>query len=80
MILHCRTANGANLTVVFSASLRQQADREAEVLNRPGRALTRAQHRRAMSHRLDDDVVRRKCRARHRQVYKQRTRGRAREQ
>lgn len=58
MILNCRAANGANMTIVFSRSLRQQDERQVEVRKRPSPALTKDQRRKAMSHRLSDNVVR----------------------
>lgn len=77
MILNCRAANGAHMTIVFSRSLRQQDERQVEVRKRPGPALTKDQRRKAMSHRLSDNVVRRERQAHYRQFYKLGARGSA---
>lgn len=77
MILNCRAANGAHMTIVFSLGLRQQVAYEAEVLKRPVSALTKGQRRKAMSHRLSDSVVRRERQAHYRKFYKLETNGHA---
>ena len=66
MILNCRAANGADMTIVFSYSLRQQAEHEAKVLKRPGQAVTEGQRHKAMSHRLNGSAVRRERQAHYR--------------